>query len=63
MIDSYTLNFAEQKLVITFDDETIKEYTQADKEQYIADYPERSADVIAMGWSIPEGWMPPEVQE
>ena len=46
-----TFNTAEQKLVITFDDETTQEYTQADKEQYLATYPDRAADVVAMGWS------------
>jgi hypothetical protein len=50
MIDSYTLNFAEQKLIVKFTDETTKEYTQADKDQYLADYPDRAADVAAMGW-------------
>lgn len=41
---------AEHKLIITFDDGTIREYTQADKEQYLADYPDRAADVVGMGW-------------
>jgi len=41
---------AEHKLIITFDDETTKEYTQADKEQYLTDYPDRAADVAAMNW-------------
>jgi hypothetical protein len=50
MIDSYTLELISNKLIVTFDDETTKEYTQADKEQYIADYPDRAADVAAMGW-------------
>ncbi len=50
MVDSYTLNFAEQKLIVTFTDGTTREYTQADKDQYLADYPDRAADVAAMGW-------------
>jgi hypothetical protein len=50
MVEAYTLNFAEQKLIVTFADETTKEYTQEDKEQYLADYPDRAADVVAMGW-------------
>ena len=41
---------AEHKLIITFEDGTTKEYLQADKDQYIADYPDRAADVVAMGW-------------
>ena len=52
----YTLTYwtppdAEHKLIITFEDETTKEYTQADKDQYLADYPDRAADVVAMGWA------------
>ena len=50
MIDSYTLNFAEQKLIVAFEDGTTQEYTQADKEQYLSSYPDRAADVVAMGW-------------
>jgi hypothetical protein len=49
-MNAITFNTEESKLIITFDDETIKEYTQADKEQYLADYPGRAADVAAMGW-------------
>jgi hypothetical protein len=41
---------SEHKLIVTFDDGTSKEYTQADKDAYIADYPDRVADVVAMGW-------------
>ncbi len=62
MIDSYTLNFAENKLIVAFEDGTTQEYTQADKEQYLSAYPDRAADVVAMGWSIPEGWTPPVVE-
>lgn len=50
MIDSYTLNWAENKLIVTFEDGTTQEYAQADKEQYLAAYPDRAADVVAMGW-------------
>ena len=50
MIDSYTLNWAENKLIVTFEDGTTKEYTQTDKEQYLTDYPDRAADVAAMNW-------------
>jgi hypothetical protein len=51
----YTLTYftppdGEHKLIITFADNTTKEYTQANKDQYIADYPDRVADVAAMGW-------------
>lgn len=51
----YTITFltpidSEHKLIITFDNGTTKEYTQAEKDQYIADFPDRVADVEAMGW-------------
>jgi hypothetical protein len=51
MIDSYTLNWAENKLIVTFEDGTTKEYLQSDKEQYVLDYPDRISDVIGMGWN------------
>ena len=51
MIDSYTLNWAENKLIVTFQDGTTKEYTQADKDKYLSDYPSRAADVVAKGWN------------
>ena len=52
MIYSYTLNWAEQKLIVTFEDGSTKEYTQTDAAQYIADYPDRLADIVAMDWRI-----------
>lgn len=45
-----TFNTAENKLVVAFEDGTTKEYTQADKEVYLADHPDRAADIVAMGW-------------
>jgi hypothetical protein len=50
MVESISFNTAESKLLVTFEDGTTQEYTQADKEQYLADYPDRAADVVAMGW-------------
>jgi hypothetical protein len=50
MVDSYTLNWTESKLIVTFQDGTSKEYTDA--ESYIADHPTRVADAVAMGWKI-----------
>lgn len=52
---NYTFTFwtppdGEHKLIITFEDGTTKEYLQADKEQYLTDYPDRAADVAAMNW-------------
>lgn len=51
MVDSYTLNWKENKLIVIFEDGTAKEYTQADKDAYLANYPDRVADVVAMGWA------------
>jgi hypothetical protein len=50
MVDSYTLNWVEQKLIVTFEDGTTKEYTQATKDQYLANHPDRVEDIIAMNW-------------
>ncbi len=50
MIESITFNTEQNKLVVAFEDGTTKEYTQADKDAYLADYPDRVADVVAMGW-------------
>ena len=49
-MNSITFNTTENKLIVTFEDGTTKEYLQADKEQYLADYPDRAADVAAMNW-------------
>lgn len=50
MVESYTLNWVENKLIVTFIDGVTKEYAQSEKDQYLADYPDRIADVIAMKW-------------
>lgn len=50
MIDSITFNTAEDKIIITFEDATTREYLRSDKDQYLIDFPDRSADVEAMGW-------------
>lgn len=49
MIESITFNTAESKLIVTLDDGTSKEYTDA--QTYLADHPDREADTIAMGWN------------
>lgn len=48
--ESITFNTAESKLIVTLYDGTSKEYTAA--ESYLADWPDREADVVAMGWTI-----------
>jgi hypothetical protein len=50
MIYSITFNTADSKLIVTFEDGTNKEYTEATKNQYLLDYPDRAADIVAMGW-------------
>jgi hypothetical protein len=46
-----TFNTTENKLIVTLDDKTLKEYLPLDKEQYLLDYPDRVADIVAMGWN------------
>jgi hypothetical protein len=38
------------KIIVTFDNETSKEYDEEKKDQYLVDYPDRANDLIAMGW-------------
>ena len=48
MVDQITFNSDENKLTVTYVDETFKDYFDATT--YLADYPDRESDVIAMGW-------------
>ena len=50
MIDSITFNTADSKLIVTFEDGVSKEHTEATKDKYLADHPDRDADIVAMGW-------------
>ena len=50
MVESITFNTDDNKITVTLFDATTKEYLQADKDQYLADYPDRIADIAAMGW-------------
>lgn len=45
-----TFNTGENKLIVTFEDGTTKEYIREDKDLYLLDYPDRAADIVAMGW-------------
>ena len=47
-MDSITFNTTENKIVVTLTDGTEQTYTNA--QSYLADWPNRKADVIAMGW-------------
>jgi hypothetical protein len=51
MIEKITFNTAESKLIVALEDGTTKEYTDANS--YVADFPERVADAVAMGWEVP----------
>jgi hypothetical protein len=51
MIEKITFHTEQNKLIVTFDDGTFKEYLQSDKDKYLNDYPDRNADLIAMGWT------------
>jgi len=46
-----TFNTAENKLVVEYEGGGSYEYTEPSKEQYLLDYPDRSADLVAMGWA------------
>lgn len=50
MIDSITFNTVEDKIIVTLDDGTTREYSKSDKAQYLIDFPDRTADIEAMGW-------------
>jgi hypothetical protein len=49
-IDSISFDFTNRKLIVAFENGTTKEYDQSTKDQYIADFPDRSADIVAIGW-------------
>jgi hypothetical protein len=45
-----TFNTAENKIIVTLEDGTTKEYLPSDKAQYLAEHPDRTADCDAMNW-------------
>jgi hypothetical protein len=49
MIESITFNTADSKIIVTLEDATTTEYTDA--AAYLTDHPDREADVVAMGWA------------
>jgi hypothetical protein len=50
MIESVNLNWETKIITVTLEGGTSKEYLDADS--YIADFPERVSDAVAMGWEI-----------
>lgn len=50
MIELVRFVYEEKIIIVTFVDETSKEYTESMKDQYLIDFPDRAADVVAIGW-------------
>jgi len=50
--ESITFDYANDVIIVTFVDQTTKTYTKDDANQYIADWPDRMSDIIAMGWVL-----------
>lgn len=49
--ETITFNTAANKITLTFDDASTTDYAEAEKAQYLLDWPDRAADVAAMGWT------------
>lgn len=47
---SITFNTAEDKIIVTFDDDTTIEYTRLERDAYLTAFSDRAADLEAMGW-------------
>jgi hypothetical protein len=48
MVETIQFDTVENKLIVTLYDGTVQVYTDA--ASYLAVYPDREADVVAMGW-------------
>lgn len=48
MIDSITFNSSEKTIIVVLEDGSSKTYSN--KESYLAIHPERTDDVLAIGW-------------
>ena len=46
--ESFTLDWSTKTITVTFEDQSTKEYTDA--ESYLADWPDRTSDAVAMDW-------------
>jgi len=53
-IESITFDTFNSQLIIVLDNGTVTTYTSADATEYLAQFPEREADLIAMGWKQKE---------
>ena len=47
--ETFTLDWANNKLVVTYTDGSVREYT--DRASYLADHPDRASDCDALGWA------------
>ena len=50
MIESITFDTTENRIIVKFEDGFFQEYLEKDKDKYLSDFPDREADIVAMGW-------------
>jgi hypothetical protein len=50
MIYSVSYNYVDKIITVTLSDRTEKVYTEDMKSQYLSDFPNRQADIAAIGW-------------
>lgn len=53
MIEEITYDFTGNKLYVLTQDGKSRTYTPSESAQYLEDYPDRAADLDAMGWAHP----------
>jgi hypothetical protein len=53
-IDTITFDSANDCIIVTLDNGLVTEYTKADVVAYLAQFPDRVADLVAMGWQQKE---------
>lgn len=51
MIQSITFDTENDRIIMRLQDATEHIYTRSEREQYLTDFPDRAADVEAMGWT------------
>jgi len=50
MIESISFLYDQKIIVITVEGQEPRQYTEAMKDQYLIDFPDREADILAIGW-------------
>ena len=53
-IESITFDSVNNCIIVTLDNGLVTEYTKADTAAYLAQFPDRVADLQAMGWQPKE---------